>query len=99
MSRAARCLADGGVPYREDSLVHNEESIMSMVAAGIGLYPAATWYRHAFAENVRCIPLKVDVVKMKIVLAWRKRELDEKASVMAEITQRMFEKMDLADVQ
>ena len=47
ISAAAEVLKDGGVPFTATSPADNEEAIVSMVEAGLGLYPASTWYRRA----------------------------------------------------
>ena len=94
LSKAAQCLAEGGIPFEADSIIHNEETILSMVSAGIGLYPAAAWYRHSCPANVRCVPLKIQVVNMVIVLAWIKDELDEQAKAMADIARNLFQQAE-----
>jgi DNA-binding transcriptional LysR family regulator len=75
-----------GIPYSNDNVFTSEEAIIAMVEAGLGIYPAALWYKHCFSEEVLAVPIKLDVVPMLIVLAWRKPELDTLASDIADIS-------------
>lgn len=91
LSAAAEVLRNGGIPYTAESPIPNEETILSMVEAGIGLYPAADWYQQALEDRIDCIPLDLDVESMQIVIMWKDETLDEIALDVASITKRQFE--------
>jgi DNA-binding transcriptional LysR family regulator len=85
LSAAALVLRNAGVPFTEDSPIDGEEAIVSMVEAGLGIYPAAAQYRHAFTEDVVCLPLAIDAEHMLIVIAWRNAEYEAFASAIASL--------------
>ena len=90
-SAAAGALAAAGIPYQPDSLVNNEEAIMSMVEAGLGCYPAAALFSRMIPNNVACIPLNLKVDNMEIVVAYLSPEVSEFALHIREIAQKIFE--------
>lgn len=96
ISAAAEVLKDGGVPFTATSPVDNEEAIVSMVEAGLGLYPASTWYRRAYEDRVACVPLELDVERMQIVIAWRDAELDAVARDFAACARAVFDGLEEA---
>lgn len=61
-----------------------------MVEAGLGLYPASTWYRRAYEGRVACVPLLLDVEDMKTVVMWRSPDLDAIASELAIRTKKVM---------
>lgn len=96
MSAAAAVLQKGGVPLTGASIVENEEAIISMVEAGLGLYPASTWYRRVYADRIDCVPLELDVENMQIVIAWRDPALDALAHDLAVCAHDVFTSLDRA---
>lgn len=90
MSAAAEALQEAGVPYSSGSLTPNEETIFSMVESGLGLYPASTWYQHAFKDRVACRPLDLTIENMQIVVMWRDPGLDDLANDLASHVRRVF---------
>lgn len=90
MSAAAEALQEAGVPYSSGSLTPNEETIFSMVESGLGLYPASTWYQHAYKDRVACRPLDLAIENMQIVVMWRDPKLDDLANDLASHARRVF---------
>jgi DNA-binding transcriptional LysR family regulator len=91
LSAAAKVLRDAGVPFTDDSPISGEEAIASMVEAGLGIYPAAVWFRLAFSDDVVCLPLEVDVEHMLIVVAWRNQCFTSLAEELANIARVAIE--------
>lgn len=89
-SAAAEVLRNGGIPYTDESPVSNEETIAAMVEAGIGLYPASTWYKRAFIDKVDFVPLSIDVEPMQIVVAWTREDIDIMAKTLASISKNIY---------
>lgn len=94
ISAAAEVLKDGGVPFTASSPVDNEETIISMVEAGLGVYPASTWYRRAYENRVVCVPLELDVERMQIVVAWSDPGLDAVAHGFAACARVVFDALE-----
>ena len=90
MSAAAEALQAAGVPYSSGSLTPNEETIFSMVESGLGLYPASTWYQHAFKDRVACRPLDITIENMQIVIMWRDPAWDDLANDLASHARKIF---------
>jgi DNA-binding transcriptional LysR family regulator len=91
LSAAALVLKQAGVPFTDDSPIYNEEAIVSMVEAGLGVYPAAVWFRRAFSDSVVCLPLDLEVEHMRIVIAWKDERLLPIAEELAAIVRDVFE--------
>lgn len=89
MSAAARVLKAGGVPYAPGSALGDEETIALSVEAGLGLYPAATWYRNALSERCACVPLDLDIESMLITVMWRNGLWDGHARALAACARRV----------
>ena len=90
MSAAAKVLCDGGAPFAKESLVENEEAIVSMVEAGLGIYPASDWYRRAPEDRVDCVPLELDVENMQIVVLWKDPDMDDVALDLVRCAKKLF---------
>jgi DNA-binding transcriptional LysR family regulator len=97
LSAAASILQCGGIPFTADSLVNNEEAIMSMVASGTGIYPAANWYRHGIEDSVESRPIDIPVESMWICVAWRDAAFSEIARRIAVVAKRIFKSLDKTD--
>ena len=87
---AANALHQAGVPYEPSGLVYDEDVIISMVEAGLGLYPSAKWYHSACREKVACVDLELDVDNMQIIIAWRKSDHRPVLQDFVDIAQRYF---------
>lgn len=90
MSAAAKVLKAAGVPFCIEGIVHNEEAIISMVEAGLGIYPASTWYQHAFEEKAICVPLELNVENMQIVIIWKNPTFRNIARDLASCARKIF---------
>jgi DNA-binding transcriptional LysR family regulator len=90
ISAAAEVLRDAGIPYTDDSPIDGEEAIVSMVEAGLGMYPAARWYRYCFSDEIVALPVDIQVEHMFIVLAWHKHVFDEIAAAIADISRQVL---------
>lgn len=89
-SASAKTLQEAGVPYANDSFVADEDSIMVMVEAGVGLFPSTDWYKNTLQEQVECVPLDIDVESMQIGLLWKDQEVDSMAEDLAAIISDIF---------
>ena len=90
-SAAAQTLRSAGIPYSDESAVGDEEAVVLMVEAGLGVYPAATWYCDALANRVDWVPLELDVESMYITVMWVDETLESRAQVLAACVCRAFE--------
>ena len=90
-SAAAQILSSAGVPYSPESAVGDEEAVVLMVEAGLGVYPAATWYCDALANRVDWVPLELDVESMYITVMWVDEALESRARAVAACVRRAFE--------
>lgn len=78
------------MPYEPSGLVYDEDVIISMVEAGLGLYPSAKWYHGACREKVACVDLELDMDNMQIIIAWRKSDHRPVLQDFVDIAQRYF---------
>ena len=90
---AGEMLRMAGVPYTPEGLVANEEAIISMVEAGLGLYPATGWYKLVLGDRVDCVPLELDIEGMYAVVMWMSNEFEGIAQAITHILRSIFSKL------
>lgn len=90
---AGEMLRMAGVPYTPESPVANEEAIISMVEAGIGLYPAVNWFKLLLDDRVDCVPLELDIEGPYAVVMWVSEEYEGIAQDLAHILRSIFSKL------
>ncbi|WMJ84404.1 LysR family transcriptional regulator [Oscillospiraceae bacterium LTW-04] len=74
LSRSAQILQSGGLQYKDEDIIYDEEVVLSMVAGGLGLFPTSRWYNQylPYKNNNKCLDLHINVENMKFVIAWQK---------------------------
>ena len=92
ISAAAEMLRQAGIPFTSESPVANEDAIISMVEAGLGLYPATNWYKQALEDRVDCVPLELDAEGLYVVVMWTNDYFEGIAEDIARISRAIYSK-------